>query len=62
MSASGCPMCRTSNYSANLRYEHALGAKPQGYRVDLAHKGEMWNGPSVAGSTVSALAAAGYPS
>ncbi len=39
------------NYSANLRYEHALGANLRGYaQFDLAHKGDMWDDLHVAGS------------
>ena len=39
------------NYSANVRYEHALGARLRGYaQFDLAHKGDMWNDLHVEGS------------
>ena len=39
------------NYSANLRYEHPLGASLHGYaQFDLAHKGDMWDDLHVAGS------------
>jgi outer membrane receptor protein involved in Fe transport len=38
------------NYSANVRYEHALGARLRGYaQFDLAHKGDMWNDLHVEG-------------
>jgi outer membrane receptor protein involved in Fe transport len=39
------------SYSANLRYEHALGAKLRGYaQFDIAHKGDMWDDLHVTGS------------
>ena len=39
------------SYSANLRYEHSLGAKMRGYaQFDVAHKGDMWDDLHVAGT------------
>ena len=39
------------SYSANLRYEHPLGANLKGYaQLDVAHKGDMWDDLHVAGS------------
>ena len=39
------------NYSANVRYEHPLGADIRWYgQFDLAHKGDMWNDLHVEGS------------
>ena len=39
------------SWSANVRYQHPLGARLTGYaQVDAAHKGDMWNDLHVAGS------------
>ena len=39
------------SYSANVRYEHPLGATIKGYgQFDLSHKGNMWNDLHVEGS------------
>jgi outer membrane receptor protein involved in Fe transport len=39
------------SYSANLRYEHPLSARMNGYaQFDIAHKGDMWDDLHVAGS------------
>jgi iron complex outermembrane receptor protein len=39
------------SYSANVRYEHPLSARVNGYwQFDIAHKGDMWDDLHVAGS------------
>jgi outer membrane receptor protein involved in Fe transport len=39
------------SWSANVRYQHPLGARLTGYaQFDAAHKGDMWNDLHVAGS------------
>jgi iron complex outermembrane recepter protein len=45
------PFIAYFNYSANVRYDHPLGASFKWYgQFDLAHKGDMWDDLHVAGS------------
>jgi len=45
------PFIAYFNYSANLRYDHPLGATFKWYgQFDLAHKGDMWDDLHVQGS------------
>ncbi len=45
------PFAPYFNYSANVRYEHPLNVRMNGYaQFDIAHKGDMWDDLHIAGS------------